>query len=182
MIKHRCINPRTTRERRRAECTAHLCRSIVRYLGRPPDPTPGLQKPHYGTGRRRGAGAVLRSRCHAQEELPVRVRVADHARKSLLAAHLARQVRRVARQVTQLDFRSVPYIGERLVVQPTICPPQSAPAQHLRLSRPRRRQSGVLLLDADIHKGEEAEQIFRFIEFWTHSTAARHSTSSSIPS
>jgi transposase len=76
-----------------------------------------------------------------------------------------------------LDFHSVPYFGEHPSVE-----------RHY-VSRRSRRQPSVLSFlaqdadgqvfcysNADIRKGEEAEEIFRFIDFWTlhHGAAPRH--------
>jgi len=76
-----------------------------------------------------------------------------------------------------LDFHSVPYFGEHPRVE-----------SHY-LSKRSRRQPSVLTFlaqdadeqvfcysNADIRKGEEAEEIFRFIDFWTrhHGTPPRH--------
>jgi transposase len=66
-----------------------------------------------------------------------------------------------------LDFHSVPYYGEHPVVQ-----------SHYVSSRSRRQPSVLVFLahdpegnafcysNADIRKGEEAEEVFRFLEFW----------------
>jgi len=91
-----------------------------------------------------GAGAVLRSQCHAQEELPVRILVSDHARESLPPARrLARQARRgnpLPRQVPQsrLPLRALFRRAPRRAI-PLSAQAQSAPAQHPHLSRPGRR-------------------------------------------
>ena len=76
-----------------------------------------------------------------------------------------------------LDFHSVPYFGEHPIVE-----------RHY-VSRRSRRQPSVLSFlaqdaegqvfcysNADIRKGEEAEEIFRFIDFWTrhHGAPPRH--------
>src|SRR5712672_477597 len=71
-------------------------------------------------------------------------------------------------QSLNLDFHSVPYFGEHPLVQ-----------SHY-LSKRSRRQPSILTFlaqdadsqvfcysNADIRKGEEAEEIFRFIKFWT---------------
>jgi len=71
-------------------------------------------------------------------------------------------------QSINLDFHSVPYCGEHPLVQ-----------SHY-LSKRSRRQPSILTFlaqdadsqvfcysNADIRKGEEAEEIFRFIKFWT---------------
>lgn len=66
-----------------------------------------------------------------------------------------------------LDFHSVPYYGEHPVIE-----------RHYVSMRSRRQPSILAFLaqdadgrafcyaNADLHKGEEAEEIFRFIEFW----------------
>ena len=76
-----------------------------------------------------------------------------------------------------LDFHSVPYFGEHPVVE-----------SHY-LSKRSRRQPSILTFlaqdadsqvfcysNADIRKGEEAEEIFRFIDFWKrqHGTLPQH--------
>jgi transposase len=76
-----------------------------------------------------------------------------------------------------LDFHSVPYFGEHPLVQ-----------SHY-LSKRSRRQPSILTFlaqdadsevfcysNADIRKGEEPEEIFRFIKFWTrqHGSAPKH--------
>jgi transposase len=76
-----------------------------------------------------------------------------------------------------LDFHSVPYFGEHALVQ-----------RHYVSKRSRRQPSVLTFLaqdadgqvfcysNADIRKGEEAEEIFRFIHFWTrhHGAPPRH--------
>ena len=76
-----------------------------------------------------------------------------------------------------LDFHSVPYYGEHPVVE-----------QHYVSARSRRQKSVLVFLaqdadgrsfcysNADLRKGEEAEEIFRFITFWkrTHGQLPRH--------
>src|SRR5260370_12298381 len=72
-----------------------------------------------------------------------------------------------------LDFHSVPYFGEHPLVE-----------SHY-LSKRSRRQPSILTFlaqdpgsqvfcysNADIRKGEEAEEIFRFINFWTRHYAS----------
>jgi transposase len=76
-----------------------------------------------------------------------------------------------------LDFHSVPYFGEHPVVEPHY------------LSQRSRRQPSILTFlaqdadsqvfcysNADIRKGEEAEEIFRFIKFWKrqHGSLPQH--------
>ena len=76
-----------------------------------------------------------------------------------------------------LDFHSVPYYGEHPVVE-----------RHYVSMRSRRQRSVLAFLaqdaaghafcysNADLRKGEEPEEIFRFIEFWkrTHGERPRH--------
>lgn len=76
-----------------------------------------------------------------------------------------------------LDFHSVPYYGEHPVVE-----------RHYVSSRSRRQPSVLVFLaqdadtrtfcysNADLRKGEEAEEVFRFISFWerTHQERPRH--------
>jgi transposase len=72
-------------------------------------------------------------------------------------------------QSFNLDFHSMPYFGDHPIVE-----------SHY-LSKRSRRQPSILTFlaqdadsqvfcysNADIRKGEEAEEIFRFIKFWTH--------------
>jgi hypothetical protein len=80
-------------------------------------------------------------------------------------------------QSINLDFHSVPYFGEHPVVE-----------SHY-LSKRSRRQPSILTFlaqdadsqvfcysNADIRKGEEAEEVFRFIKFWTrqHGSPPQH--------
>jgi hypothetical protein len=75
----------------------------------------------------------------------------------------------LAGESLNLDFHSVPYFGEHPLVE-----------SHY-LSKRSRRQPSILTFlaqdadsqvfcysNADVRKGEEAEEIFRFIKFWTH--------------
>jgi hypothetical protein len=80
-------------------------------------------------------------------------------------------------QSINLDFHSVPYFGEHPVVE-----------SHYLSQRSRRQPSILTFLaqdadsqvfcysNADIRKGEEAEEIFRFITFWTrqHGSPPQH--------
>jgi hypothetical protein len=76
-----------------------------------------------------------------------------------------------------LDFHSMPYFGEHPIVEPHY------------LSKRSRRQPSILTFlaqdadsqvfcysNADIRKGEEADEVFRFIAFWTrhHGSPPRH--------
>ncbi len=80
-------------------------------------------------------------------------------------------------QSINLDFHSVPYFGEHPIVQ-----------SHYLAKRSRRQPSILAFLaqdadsqvfcysNADIRKGEEADEIFRFIDFWKrrHGTKPHH--------
>jgi hypothetical protein len=82
-----------------------------------------------------------------------------------------------AAQSLNLDFHSVPYFGEHPLVE-----------AHYLAKRSRRQPSILTFLaqdadsqvfcysNADIRKGEEAEEIFRFIDFWTrqHGSPPQH--------
>ena len=79
--------------------------------------------------------------------------------------------------VFNLDFHSIPYFGEHPVVE-----------RHYVPRRSQRRKSVLVFLaqdadgrafcysNADLRKGEEAEEIFRFVDFWqrTHNDIPRH--------
>ena len=82
-----------------------------------------------------------------------------------------------------LDFHSVPYFGEHPLVEPHY------------LSKRSRRQPSILTFlaqdadsqvfcysNADIRKGEEAEEVFRFIAFWKRQYGSCRGISSSTPS
>jgi len=82
-----------------------------------------------------------------------------------------------AGQSFNLDFHSVPYFGEHPIVQ-----------SHYLAKRSRRQPSMLTFLaqdadsqvfcysNADIRKGEEADEIFRFVDFWKrrHGSAPQH--------
>jgi hypothetical protein len=89
----------------------------------------------------------------------------------------------VTGQSLNLDFHSVPYFGEHPLVE-----------SHY-LSKRSRRQPSILAFlaqdadsqvfcysNADIRKGEEADEIFRFIAFWKRQYGKAPNTSSSTPS
>ncbi len=104
----------------------------------------------------------------------------DHAKTLRLMAawheHLAGEKLFPARSFN-LDFHSVPYFGEHPVVE-----------RHFVSARSRRQPSVLVFLaqdadtrafgyaNADLRKGEESEEIFRFIAFWerTHGEKPRH--------
>jgi transposase len=90
--------------------------------------------------------------------------------------HLAEETILIGKSIN-LDFHSVPYFGEHPVVE-----------SHY-LSKRSRRQPSILTFlaqdadsqvfcysNADIRKGEEAEEIFRFIKFWErrHGSLPQH--------
>jgi hypothetical protein len=104
----------------------------------------------------------------------------DHARTTKLLAAWQAPGRRAGLwpgDSFNLDFHSVPYYGEHPVMQ-----------RHYVSHRSRRQKSVLTFLaqdatdhafcyaNADLRKGEEAEEIFRFIDFWqrAHGTLPRH--------
>jgi transposase len=71
-------------------------------------------------------------------------------------------------QSLNLDFHSVPYFGEHPIVQSHYLPRRSRRQPSILVFLAQDADSQVFCYStADIRKGEEAEQIFRFIEFWT---------------
>lgn len=106
-------------------------------------------------------------------------RITPQKTSQLLSAwhsHLAGEALLTGRSIN-LDFHSVPYFGEHPCVEP-----------HYLSSRSRRQPSVLTFLaqdadsqvfcyaNADIRKGEEAEEIFRFIKFWQrqHGSLPQH--------
>ncbi len=67
-----------------------------------------------------------------------------------------------------LDFHSVPYFGEHPLVQSHYLPRRSRRQPSILTFLAQDADSQVFCYsNADIRKGEEADEIFRFIEFWT---------------
>jgi transposase len=67
-----------------------------------------------------------------------------------------------------LDFHSVPYFGEHPVVESHYLPKRSRRQPSILTFLAQDADSQVFCYsNADIRKGEEAEEIFRFIKFWT---------------
>ncbi len=67
-----------------------------------------------------------------------------------------------------LDFHSVPYFGEHPLVQSHYLPKRSRRQPSILTFLAQDADSQVFCYsNADIRKGEEAQEIFRFIEFWT---------------
>jgi transposase len=67
-----------------------------------------------------------------------------------------------------LDFHSVPYFGEHPVVESHYLPRRSRRQPSILTFLAQDADSQVFCYsNADIRKGEEAEEIFRFIKFWT---------------
>jgi hypothetical protein len=106
-------------------------------------------------------------------------RITPQKVSDLLAGWHAQPTRETvfAGQSLNLDFHSVPYFGEHPLVE-----------AHYLAKRSRRQPSILTFLaqdadsqvfcysNADIRKGEEAEEIFRFIDFWTrqHGSPPQH--------
>jgi hypothetical protein len=71
------------------------------------------------------------------------------------------------RESINLDFHSVPYVGEHPVVEAHYLPRRSRRQPSILTFLAQDADSQVLCYsNADIRKGEEAEEIFRLIEFW----------------
>jgi len=67
-----------------------------------------------------------------------------------------------------LDFHSVPYFGEHPLVEPHYLPRRSRRQPSILTFLAQDADSQVFCYsNADIRKGEEADEIFRFIDFWT---------------
>ena len=76
-----------------------------------------------------------------------------------------------------LDFHSVPYFGEHSLVQSHYLPKRSRRQPSILTFLAQDADSQVFCYsNADIRKGEEADEVFRFIDFWTrhHGSAPRH--------
>jgi hypothetical protein len=76
-----------------------------------------------------------------------------------------------------LDFHSVPYFGEHPLVQSHYLPKRSRRQPSILTFLAQDADSQVFCYsNADIRKGEEADEVFRFIDFWTrhHGSAPRH--------
>jgi len=76
-----------------------------------------------------------------------------------------------------LDFHSVPYFGDHPVVQSHYLPRRSRRQPSILTFLAQDADSQVFCYsNADIRKGEEAQEIFRFIEFWTrqHGSPPQH--------
>src|SRR5262249_48130837 len=76
-----------------------------------------------------------------------------------------------------LDFHSLPYFGEHPVGQPHYLPHPSRREPSIRTFLAQDADSEVFCYsNADIRKGEEPEEIFRFIKFWTrqHGSPPEH--------
>src|SRR5215475_247504 len=80
-------------------------------------------------------------------------------------------------QSFNLDFHSVPYFGDHPIVQSHYLPKRSRRQPSILTFLAQDADSQVFCYsNADIRKGEEADEIFRFIDFWTrhHGSAPRH--------
>jgi transposase len=76
-----------------------------------------------------------------------------------------------------LDFHSVPYFGDHPVVERHYVPTRSQRRKSILVFLAQDAQGRAFCYsNADLRKGEEAEEIFRFIDFWerTHKDKPRH--------
>src|SRR6201993_1799034 len=82
-----------------------------------------------------------------------------------------------AGQSFNLDFHSVPYFGEHPLVKSHYLPMRSRRQPSIRPYLAQDADSQVFCYsNADIRKGEEADEVFRFIDFWTrqHGSPPQH--------
>jgi transposase len=80
-------------------------------------------------------------------------------------------------QSFNLDFHSVPYFGEHPLIQSHYLPKRSRRQPSILTFLAQDADSQVFCYsNADIRKGEEADEVFRFIDFWTrqHGSAPQH--------
>ena len=85
--------------------------------------------------------------------------------------------RLIAGSSINLDFHSVPYFGEHPLVQSHYLPKRSRRQPSILTFLAQDADSQVFCYsNADIRKGEEADEIFRFIKFWTaqHGSAPQY--------
>jgi len=96
-------------------------------------------------------------------------RITPHKVSQLLArwhSHLSGETI-IAGNSINLDFHSVPYFGEHPVVEPHYLSKRSRSQPSILTFLAQDADSQVFCYaSADIRKGEEAEEIFRFIKFW----------------
>jgi len=98
-------------------------------------------------------------------------RITSHKVSQLLSGlhtHLAGESVLTGKSIN-LDFHSVPYFGEHPVVESHYLPRRSRRQPSIMTFLAQDADSEVFCYsNADIRKGEEAEEIFRFIKFWEH--------------
>jgi len=106
-------------------------------------------------------------------------RITSHKVSQLLSGlhtHLAGESILTGKSIN-LDFHSVPYFGEHPVVESHYLPRRSRRQPSIMTFLAQDADSEVFCYsNADIRKGEEAEEIFRFIKFWErqHGSLPQH--------
>src|SRR5215467_13026495 len=106
-------------------------------------------------------------------------RITSHKVSQLLSGlhtHLAGESVLTGKSIN-LDFHSVPYFGEHPVVESHYLPRRSRRQPSIMTFLAQDADSEVFCYsNADIRKGEEAEEIFRFIKFWSrqHGSPPQH--------
>jgi hypothetical protein len=106
-------------------------------------------------------------------------RITSHKVSQLLSGlhtHLAGE-RVLTGKSINLDFHSVPYFGEHPVVESHYLPRRSRRQPSIMTFLAQDADSEVFCYsNADIRKGEEAEEIFRFVKFWErqHGSLPQH--------
>jgi Transposase DDE domain len=106
-------------------------------------------------------------------------RITSHKVSQLLSGlhtHLAGESVLTGKSIN-LDFHSVPYFGEHPVVESHYLPRRSRRQPSMMTFLAQDADSQVFCYsNADIRKGEEAEEIFRFVKFWErqHGSLPQH--------
>jgi hypothetical protein len=106
-------------------------------------------------------------------------RITSHKVSQLLSGlhtHLAGESVLTGKSIN-LDFHSVPYFGEHPVVESHYLPRRSRRQPSMMTFLAQDADSEVFCYsNADIRKGEEAEEIFRFVKFWErqHGSLPQH--------
>jgi hypothetical protein len=106
-------------------------------------------------------------------------RITSHKVSQLLSGlhtHLAGESVLTGKSIN-LDFHSVPYFGEHPVVESHYLPRRSRRQPSIMTFLAQDADSEVFCYsNADIRKGEEAEEIFRFVKFWErqHGSLPQH--------
>ena len=130
------------------------------------------QEPRDGARRRRGAGAVLRTEPHPEEELSQRVLLAHYAQAHQrparrLALSGARRPGAVPRPILRPRLPLVPYHGAHPSIERHYVSKRSRRQPSVLVFSPRTADARAFCYaDADLRKGEESQAVFGFLAFW----------------